>query len=228
MFYYYDATYILVLIGAALSLWASWNVNGLIRKYQQVRCQSGLTAAQAAETILHGNDIYDVTVKMVSSGASDYYNPSTKEVCLLQSNYNSTSVASIGIAAHECGHAIQDATGYTPLLLQRSIAPVCSIGSSAGIYIVIAGLLFSMDPLVRVGIVLFALGVFLSLLLLPIEFDASNRALAILKDSGMMTGEDLSGARKVLRAAGLTYVAAAASALLSLLRLLLIANRRRR
>ncbi len=228
MFYYYDWTYILVLIGAGLSLWASANVNGLIKKYRQVQSKTGLTASRAAETILHENGIYDVTVRMVDSGASDYYNPSAKEVCLLAPNYNSTSVASIGIAAHECGHAIQDATGYTPLLLQRSIAPVCSIGSSAGIYVVIAGLIFSLDPLVRIGIVLFAMGVFISLLLLPIEFDASNRALKILQTSGMMTGEDLNGARKVLRAAGLTYVAAAASALLSLLRLLLISGRRRR
>ena len=128
MFYYYDWTYILVLIGAALSLWASGNVNSAIAKYRKVGSQSGMTASEAARRILRENGIFDVTVKQIGQGASDYYNPSTKELCLLAPNYNSTSIASIGIAAHECGHAIQDATDYAPLTIQRYIAPVCAFG----------------------------------------------------------------------------------------------------
>ncbi|MDO5141012.1 MAG: zinc metallopeptidase [Eubacteriales bacterium] len=227
MFYFYDYTYILIVIGAMLSLWASANVNGALEKYRKVRSSSGLTAAQAAEEILHQNGIYDVTVRRISGGHSDYYSPSDKEICILSENYDSTSIASIGVAAHECGHAIQDACGYAPLALQRHIAPVCSLGSSAGIYITIAGIIFSIDPLISIGIVLFSLGVFISLLLLPIEYNASNRALAILEDNGMLKGEELYGAKKVLRAAGLTYVAAAAAAVLSLLRLILLARRNR-
>ena len=224
MFYYYDWTYILVLIGVALSLWASSNVNGLINKYRKVNSTTGLTAAEAAKRILNDNGIFDVAVRMISSGASDYYNPSQKEICLLRENYSSTSIASIGIAAHECGHAIQHATGYVPLTLQRTLAPICSFGSSAGIYIAIAGIFLSMEPLINIGIVLFTFGVAFTVLLLPIEYDASNRALKILEREGLMQGQDLAGARKVLRAAGLTYVAAATSAVLQLLRLILIAR----
>lgn len=228
MFYYYDATYILVLIGAGLSLWASANVNGLIGRYRGIQSNAGMTAADVARRILQQHGIFDVTVKQVSQGASDYYNPATKEVCLLAANYSSSSIASIGIAAHECGHAIQDAVEYTPLAIQRHTAPLCAFGSRYGIYAAIAGLIFGIDPLINVGIILFSLGVFFSVLLLPIEYDASNRALKILEDGNILVGEELAGARKVLRAAGLTYVAAAASAILSLARLLLLSRSRRR
>lgn len=226
--YYYDPTYILIIIGAVLSIWASCNVNGQINKYRRVNSSSGLTAAEAAKRILQQNGIFDVNVRMISGAPSDYYSPRDKEVCLLAENYNSTSIASIGIAAHECGHAIQDASGYVPLTIQRHLAPACSFGSSAGIYIVMAGLIFSYQPLITAGIALFTLGVALSLLLLPIEYNASNRALRILESTGMMQGYELKGAKKVLRAAGLTYVAAAAASILSLLRLILLSNRNRR
>ena len=228
MFLFYDSTYILVIIGAVLSMIASANVRSVIERYRKVQSYSGLTAAEAAKRILNENGIFDVAVRQISGAPSDYYSPAKKEVCLLAENYNSPSIASIGIAAHECGHAIQDAEGYVPLVVQRHIAPACSIGSSAGIYIVIAGLIFSWEPLINIGVILFALGVFLTILLLPIEYNASNRALRILEGHHIMEGEELAGAKKVLRAAGLTYVAAAAASILSLLRLLLIANRRRR
>ncbi|MDO4961392.1 MAG: zinc metallopeptidase [Eubacteriales bacterium] len=227
MYYFYDPTYILVIIGVILSLWASSNVNSAINKYRKIASSSGLTAAEAAKEILHANGIYNVTIKMISGASSDYYSPSTKELCLLQENYNSTSIASIGIAAHECGHAIQDATEYLPLTIQRHIAPVCSFGSTAGFYIAIAGMFLSFDFIIELGIILFALGVGITILLLPIEYNASNRALAILENNNMMTRSELAGAKKVLRAAGLTYVAAAASSILSLLRLIMITNRRR-
>lgn len=226
MYYYYDSTYILVIIGIILSLWASSNVNSKIAKYSKVRSSLGITAAEAAKRILNAHGIYNVEIKMVDHGSSDYYNTRTKELVLLKSNYSSTSVAAIGIAAHECGHAIQDAEGYAPLTLKNTIAPVCAGASNIGIYVTIIGILFSMDGLTAIGIVLFTLGVLISLLLLPIEYNASNRALAILEDSGMLRqGEEIDGARKVLRAAGLTYVAAAATSVLTLLRLLLIARR---
>ncbi len=227
-YYYYDWTYIFILIGAGLSLWASYNVNGLITRYRKVNSASGITAAEAAKRILNDNGIYDVSVRMISCASSDYYSPSAKEVCLLSENYNSTSIASIGIAAHECGHAIQDATGYFPLTVQRTLAPVCSIGSRAGVYIVIAGIILSLDPLLNLGIILFFFGVAFSILLLPIEYNASNRALRILESNGLLRGQELAGAKKVLRAAGLTYVAAAASSILQLLRLLLISRQRKR
>ncbi len=227
-YYYYDWTYILVLIGLGLSLWASSNVNGLIREYRKVNSSTGLTAAEAARQILNDYGVYDVTIRMISSGASDYYNPAQKEICLLRENYSSTSIASIGIAAHECGHAIQDAVGYVPLTIQRQFAPICSIGSNAGLYITIIGIFMSMEPVIKLGIILFTLGVAFTILLLPIEYDASNRALRILEDKGIMQGKELAAAKKVLRAAGLTYVAAAASAVLQLLRLILLSRNNKR
>ena len=226
--YYYDYTYILVLIGMGLSFWASANVSNMINKYRKIGTQSGMTASEAAKRILQQNGIFDVKIKAISQGASDYYNPQTKELCLLAPNYNSNSIASIGIAAHECGHAIQDATEYAPLALQRYLAPVCARSSQIGIYIALFGLIFGLGTMTNVGIVLFSLGVFFTLLLLPIEYDASNRALRILEDDRILVGEELTGARKVLRAAGLTYVAAATSSVLSLMRLLVLSRGRRR
>lgn len=228
MFYYYDWTYILVLIGLGLSLWASGNVNGLIKEYRKIDSSTGLTAAEAARQILNDYGIYDVSIRMISSGSSDYYSPAQKEICLLRENYSSTSIASIGIAAHECGHAIQDAVGYVPLTLQRQLAPICSIGSNAGLYITILGIFMSMEPVIKLGIILFTLGVAFTILLLPIEYDASNRALKILETKGIMQGKELKAAKKVLRAAGLTYVAAAASAVLQLLRLILLSRNNKR
>lgn len=227
-FYYFDPTYILVIIGLIISMWASGNVNGLINKYRNVRSAVGITAAQAAEQILHANNIYNVQIKMINHGSSDYYNCATKELCLLSENYNSTSIASIGIAAHECGHAIQDATGYVLLTVKNSVAPICSVASNIGVYIVIAGILFSAQFICKIGILLFTLGVLITILLLPIEYNASDRALDILEKHNILQGSELIGARKVLRAAGLTYVAAAAASVLSLLRLILISNRSRR
>ena len=229
MFYgypmYFDSTYILVLIGAVFSLCASSNVNGSFKKYDKVRAKSGLTASQAAEMILHNHGIYDVEIRRISGNLTDNYVPSKKVLNLSDSTYQSTSIAAIGVAAHECGHAIQDAVGYTPLKLSMAIHPMCAIGSNLGLPVLIAGLIFSFSPLVHIGILLFSLGVLISLITLPVEYNASDRALATLGESGMLDETELVGTRKVLRAAGLTYVAAAASAILSLLRLLLIARR---
>lgn len=224
---YFDPTYILVLIGAALSIWASSNVNGAFRKYDKVRAQSGLTGAQAAELILHDHGIYDVTIQRIAGNLTDNYVPSKKVLNLSDSTYSSASIAAIGVAAHECGHAIQDATEYAPLKLSMAIHPVCAVGSNLGFPVLIAGMIFSMPPLVNIGILLFSLGVLLSFITLPVEYNASNRALATLGQSGMLNAAELAGTKKVLRAAGLTYVAAAASMILSLLRLLILSRNSR-
>ena len=175
--------------------------------------------------ILHNHGIYDVEIRRISGNLTDNYVPSKKVLNLSDSTYQSTSIAAIGVAAHECGHAIQDAVGYTPLKLSMAIHPMCAIGSNLGLPVLIAGLIFSFSPLVHIGILLFSLGVLISLITLPVEYNASDRALATLGESGMLDETELVGTKKVLRAAGLTYVAAAASAILSLLRLLLIARR---
>ena len=227
MFYYYDPTYILVLIGVALSLWASANVNSAIAKYRKVQSMSGQTAAGVARKILQENGIYNVTVKQISQGASDYYNPATKEVCLLAANYNSNSIASIGIAAHECGHAIQDATGYAPLRTRTALVPVTNIASTLSWPLIVAGLFFSLRPLATVGVFLFTAVVLFQLVTLPVEFDASRRGLRLMEETGIVTAEELAGSRKVLTAAAMTYVAALASSVMTLIRLLLVTQRRK-
>ena len=224
---FYDSTYLLVILAALISMAVSARMNTIFSKYQTVRSYSGMTGREAALCILHQAGIYDVTVRHVSGKLTDHYDPRTKTVNLSDAVYNSTSVAAIGVAAHECGHAIQDATGYFPLTLQRSLAPVCSFGSNAGVYAVIIGLLLSFTPLLNIGIILFTLGVAFSILLLPIEYNASNRALKILESEQLMQGADLAAAKKVLRAAGLTYVAAATASVLQLARLLILARGRR-
>ena len=226
--YYYsffDPTYILVIIGALFSIWASGRVNHTFEKYNRVRAMSGLTAAQAAERILHTNGIYDVTIHRRPGNLTDCYVPSKKELYLSDSTYNSSSIAAIGVAAHECGHAIQDARHYVPLTVSNAIHPVCAIGSNLGFPLLVAGIIFSLRPLIDIGIILFSLGVVISILTLPVEYNASNRALAILGETGMLSDEELVGTKKVLRAAGLTYVAAAASMILSLLRMILLSRR---
>ncbi len=220
----FDPTYILVIIGAVFSFWASARVNSSFQKYDQVRAKSGLTAAQAAELILHNHGIYDVEIRRISGKLTDNYVPSKKILNLSDSTYNSTSIAAIGVAAHECGHAVQDAVGYGPLKLSMAIHPVCAIGSNLGFPILIVGILFSFSPLIQIGIILFSLGVLISLITLPVEYNASDRALATLGESRLLTEEELVGTKKVLRAAGLTYVAAAASMILSLLRMLILAR----
>lgn len=228
MYYGFDPTYFLVLIGALFSLWASSRVKTAFRKYDQVRAKSGLTGAQAAELILRDHGISDVEIRRISGNLTDNYVPSQKVLNLSDSTYHSASIAAIGVAAHECGHAIQDASSYAPLRISMAVRPVCALGSNLGIPVILAGMLFSFQPLIGIGILLFSLGVGISILTLPVEYNASDRALMVLKQSGMLTEEELAGTKKVLRAAGLTYVAAAASMILSLLRLILISRNSRR
>lgn len=225
---YYDWTYFLVLIGAALSLWASAGVKNNFSKYSKVMTMQGITASEAAERILHGAGIYDVKIEHVSGNLTDHYDSSSKILRLSDSVYHSTSVAAVGVAAHECGHAIQDHEEYVPLRLRHFLVPIVNFGNKLSMPLFIIGLLLGMyNSLVPIGIFLFSFAVVFQFVTLPVEFNASSRAVAILGDSGMVTQEELPKVKKVLKAAAYTYLAAAASSALQLLRLLLLARRRR-
>ena len=223
MFYYYfDPTYILVRIGVLLSLAASYKVKSTFNRYSNVASRSGMSGAQAAETILHANGIYDVTIQRVSGSLTDHYDPRNKTLNLSESVYGSMSVAAIGVAAHECGHAIQHQKEYAPLQIRSSLVPVANFGSGASWFFIIAGLFLSWQPLVTTGIVLFSLAVLFQLVTLPVEFNASSRAVAALGNLGILGQEELGHTKKVLSAAALTYVASAAAAILQLLRLIIL------
>ncbi len=227
--FFYDATYILVIIGALLSMWASAKVNTTYKKYAQVRSYSGLTGEQAAQKILHGSGIYDVRVEHIRGNLTDHYDPRSKVLRLSDTVYGSSSVAAIGVAAHECGHAIQDDRSYAPLKIRNSLVPVANIGTKAAFPIILLGLFFgSSYTLIQVGLLCFGLGTLFQLVTLPVEFNASARAVAILGDTHMLSDTELGYTKKVLSAAAMTYVAAAAASILSLLRLVLLFGGRRR
>lgn len=227
--FYFDPTYWLVLIGVILCLYAQARVSSAYSKYARVRSRSGMTGAQAAQRILELSGIYDVRIERVGGQLTDHYDPSDKVLRLSDSVYGSCSIAAIGVAAHECGHAVQHDEGYVPLQIRSALVPAANIGSRAGIPIILLGALLGMNQvLIQVGIWVFALAVLFQIITLPVEFNASSRALAMLGDYGMMERDEVSGCRKVLKAAALTYVAAAASAVLQLLRLVLLFGRRDR
>ena len=226
--YYYDPTYILVLIGALLSLWASAKVKSTYSRYAKVYSRSGLTGAEAAQQILKNAGIYGVRVEHISGNLTDHYDPKAKVLRLSDSVYSSRSVAAVGVAAHECGHAIQHNINYAPLNIRSAIVPVANIGSSLSWPIFLLGLILSIPALTTVGIVLFSLAVLFQLVTLPVEFNASSRALKMLESTGILSREENKGAKKVLTAAALTYVAALASSILQLLRLIILAGGRDR
>ena len=226
-YYYYDPTYILVIIGAILSIIASSMVQSTYSKYSKVRSMSGMTGAQVAEMILKNKGIYDVRVERVSGNLTDHYNPKTKVVNLSDSVYNSQSVAALGVAAHECGHVIQHHENYVPLSIRSMLVPAANIGSKAGIPIILLGILLGYNTvLVQIGIWVFALAVLFQVVTLPVEFNASRRALVCLEEYGIVTRDEKNKSAKVLRAAAFTYVAAAAAAILQLLRLIMLFGRR--
>lgn len=227
--FFYDATYILVLIGAVLSMWASMRVNSTYKKYAQVRSMSGLTGAEAARRILNGAGIYDVRIEHISGNLTDHYDPRGKVLRLSDTVYGSASVAAVGVAAHECGHAIQHDQGYVPLKIRGAFVPVANIGTKAAIPIILLGLVLgSSGTLIEIGLLCFACGTFFQLITLPVEFNASARAVDILGNTHMLSDTELRSTRKVLSAAAMTYVAAAAASILSLLRLALLFGGRRR
>lgn len=227
---FYDATYILVLIGALISLIASVNVKGTFKRFSKVRNSRNLTAQEAAMRILQQAGIYDVRIERIRGDLTDHYSPSEKVLRLSDSVYDKTSVAAIGVAAHECGHAIQHQVGYAPLKLRSASVPVANIGSRLSWPIIILGLILGYTPVAQVGVFLFLFVVLFQLITLPVEFNASRRAIRVLDDMDLLEGKELSGAKKVLGAAALTYVASLFAAILQLLRLILIiqgGNRRR-
>ena len=227
--YYMDPTYLLVIIGAVLCMAASSFVNSTYRKYAAIRSRSGITGAEAATRILRSAGIMDVTVQHVSGNLTDHYDPGKKVLCLSDAVYDSGSVAAIGVAAHECGHAVQHQKGYLPLKIRTALVPAANIGSRLGLPLVIIGLVLGLSTtLVQIGIWIFAIAVLFQIVTLPVEFNASNRALVMLENQGIMGTEELGYCKKVLGAAAMTYVAAAASSVLQLLRLVLLSGNRRR
>ena len=228
MYYYYDPTYFLVIIAALISMIASMRVNSTFQKYSKVRCASGMTGADVARKILRLSGITDVEVEHVSGRLSDHYDPRRKVLSLSDSVFNSQSVAALGVAAHECGHAIQHQKKYAPLGLRSLLVPAASLGSNLGIPLVIAGLIFgALDFLVPIGIWIFIFAVLFQVVTLPVEFNASRRAIRVLGDYGLMQREEIGIVKKVLGAAAMTYVAAAAASVLQLLRLVILAGGRR-
>ena len=230
-YYYWDPTYILVVIGAVICMIASARVKGTFNKYSQLRSMSGMNGAQVAQRVLQAAGIYDVQVRHVSGSLTDHYDPRTKTVNLSDPVYNATSVAALGVAAHECGHAIQHAKSYAPLSIRSALVPIANFGSMLAWPVILIGLLFntrSSGLIIDIGILLFSAAVLFQLVTLPVEFDASRRALVMLRTQGILSEDELKYTRKVLKSAALTYVASAAAAILQLLRIILITNGRRR
>lgn len=222
---FWDPTYFLVIIGALICMIASARVKTTFNKYSRYRSRTNMTGKEAAQRVLHSAGIMDVTVRHVSGSLTDHYDPRNKTLNLSDSVYDSTSVAAIGVAAHECGHAIQHQKDYAPLSIRSAIVPVANIGSTLAWPLIIIGLLFSSATgsfLIKLGIICFSLAVLFQLVTLPVEFDASRRAVNILGSTGILSEEELPMTKKVLGAAALTYVAGAAAAILQLLRLILL------
>lgn len=226
--YYFDPTYLLIIIGVILSLLASARLKSTYAKYSRVRSRTGMTGAQVAERLLHAEGIYDVRIEHISGNLTDHYSPKEKVLRLSDGVYNSTSVAAIGVAAHECGHAVQHKENYVPLKIRGSMVPAVNIGAQLSWPLIFIGIIFgSVGFLVQLGIILFSLTVLFQLVTLPVEFNASSRALKALERHNILYSEEAKSTRKVLKAAALTYVAAAAASILQLLRLLLLFGGRR-
>ena len=219
------ATGVIMIPVLLFSFYCQIKVKRAFRRYSSVHAMCGMTGAQAAARLLQLNGITDVQIRQIGGTLTDYYDPKNKEICLSGDVYNATSVAAIGVACHEAGHACQHAQGYAPLKIRNAAIPATRIGSSLGIPLVLLGMVFTWRPLIMVGIVLYALVALFQLLTLPVEFNASRRALQTIESNQFLTEQEYRGAKKVLTAAALTYVAALASALATLLRLLLLAGR---
>ena len=229
---YIDLTYIVLVMPAVLlSLWASWNVNSTYRRYSQNSNSRGLTAAEAARRVLNANGLSNVPIECIPGELTDHYDPSANVVRLSEGVFGSRSTAAIGVACHEVGHAIQHATGYLPVRIRSAIVPITNIGAKLSVPLIMAGLLlsgFSQKLLTAayIGILLFSLCAVFQVVTLPTEFNASRRALVTIQDMNLLTDEELTGARRTLRAAALTYVAALATTLVQLLRFIILVNSR--
>ena len=225
-----DPTMILVLIGVLLSLWAQGRVNSAFRKYGRVRSRTGMTGAEAARRLLKSQGIYDVTIEHIPGSLTDHYDPCSKVLRLSDAVYGSDSVAAVSVAAHECGHAMQDNEDYAPLRFRSALVPVANFGSQLSWPLILIGVIFGGlgSPLVQIGILMFTLAVLFQLVTLPVEFNASGRAIKLLDSQGILLAEEVNGTKKVLSAAALTYVAAAAASILQLLRLIILFGGRNR
>lgn len=227
-FFYFDYYYILFVIPPLLfAVWAQFKVKTTFHRYAGYYSRGGNTAVMVARRILDQNGLFDVRIEMTSGNLTDHYDPRTNVIRLSESVYHSTSVASIGVAAHEVGHAIQYSKGYLPIKIRNAVIPITNIGSSLAFPLAILGVVFSFEPLITLGILLFIAVVFFQFITLPVEFNASRRALTTLKNDNILVGEEYDGAKKVLTAAALTYVGALLVAIGNLLRLLAITGRRR-
>lgn len=221
--YGFGPSYLLIIIGLAISMWASWYVNHNFKKYDQFTSHRGKSGADAARYILDSAGLQDIQINKVSGNLTDNYNPGNKTLNLSESTYDSTSVAAIGVAAHECGHAIQDQTSYVPMRVRAALVPAVNLGSNASIPLIIVGALLGMNhTLITIGIWLFALVVLFQVVTLPVELNASGRAIKILGSGDILDNDEVPMVKQVLFAAALTYVAAAISTALQLLRLILI------
>ena len=229
-YYYLDFSYIIFIIPALLfGLWAQFRVNTAFNKYSRIANSRGYTGAETAKYILEQNGVYDVTIRHISGNLTDNYNPKNKTINLSDGVYNSASVAAVGIAAHETGHAIQHAVSYFPIRLREMVIPVTQIGSWVYMPLLLLGMLFSSQTMIDVGIIMFSMIAVFQLITLPVEFNASNRAIKTIREGELLYGQELSGAKSVLKAAALTYVAALVSSLAQILRLMVLfgGNRRR-
>jgi len=222
--FFYDPTFIILIPALLLAIWAQIKVSSAFSEYSKVRSLTGFTGSQLAMRLLDSAGIYDVRVESMPGHLTDHYDPRTKVVRLSAATYASPSVAALGVVAHEIGHAIQHAEKNPALVFRTILAPVASLGSSLAWILFIMGLIFALPALWQFGIILFALAVLFSLITLPVEYDASRKAVKLLRENIMMSEEELKGVKKVLSAAALTYVAATAMSVLQLLRMLLIAG----
>ena len=225
--FYWDSTYILVIIAMLLSLFASFGVKTTFAKYQKMKTARGITGAEAARRVLDMNGLQHIGIERVSGELTDHFDPRSNVIRLSDSTYNDTSVAAVGVAAHEAGHAVQHATVYVPIKVRNAIVPVVNIGSQLAMPLFIIGLLLNFLNLAYAGVILFSFALVFQLVTLPVELNASSRAIKILDSSMLLYEDEIGPAKKVLKAAAMTYVAAVASTALQLLRLLLILNRRR-
>ncbi|MGN0106780.1 MAG: zinc metallopeptidase [Hominilimicola sp.] len=227
MHYYFDPTYVLVIIAFLLTMFASFGVKSTFNKYNDVHSSRGITAAQAARNILDANGLHNIRIERVAGELTDHFSPKENVIRLSDSTYNSTSVAAIGVAAHECGHAVQHQVGYVPIKIRNGIVPVVNICNALSMPLFIIGLILGIGRLAMAGAILFGAVLVFQLVTLPTEINASRRAMKTLDSMYILEGDELTGARKTLTAAAMTYVAAVASTALQFLRLLLLANRRR-
>jgi Zn-dependent membrane protease YugP len=223
--YYYDPTMLILIPALIIAMWAQFNIKSTFNKYSKIYSSMGYRGKDVARIILDAHGLFDIPIEMVRGKLTDHYDPEKKVVRLSQEVYEGTSLASIGVAAHEIGHAIQHKENYGPIRLRTALVPIASLGSNASWMLFFMGIIFSIKPLITAGIVLFAAVVLFQVVTLPVEFNASNRAIAVLQSKGILVGDEINGARKVLNAAALTYVAAVITALAQLARLILLSRR---